>query len=181
MLRAGVVAPEPGIYVHLEKSGGPVPSTQFQKGTPIHIDTLPQNNVECHVCALGALFLASTFHKGTKLRYGVFGEVMFERDGNDKDSDIRFRSIANTLNDVFTESELKLIEQVFEWSDNVKDTVWAKEYEKATAHYVGKLSQVQLRLYAIMQTIIRAKGEFTHKELDRRPPPFPHSLESMKI
>lgn len=129
------------------------PTAQLQK----ELKKIPK----CEVCALGACFVSAVrkFNDLTvqEVELGKYNDEL----GLYTSSDLGRDGTTDKLNEFFEPEQLNRIEQAFEGWDR---SVYHND-EYGTVAFYAKYPNATRRMKAIMQNIIRNKGEFIPKDL----------------
>ena len=113
---------------------------------------------ECHVCALGACIMATT---------RFTNQLNFEDVGRTSD-EMAITKVSNVLTDIFTPEQLHIIEIAFEGHQSgerfavnvLGELLLNREQEKKCRDFYESYHNDDKRLIAIMENIIKNKGEF---------------------
>lgn len=154
-IKAKTLIPSSGTWVRLENADFLLDSDSLRAVT-LNKDTT------CKCCALGGLFLSCTLFNNkvtvgdvTEGDYGYLDDVI--RNGE---------KFSNGLNTIFSENQLKLIENAFEQGGGAFDPAYENFSDKYNAltseaiRFGKRFSSDKNRLIAIMNNIIKNNGTF---------------------
>lgn len=127
--------PKRGIFIHVDHTMSP--KTQLRSAI---------NTEHCDVCAMGALFVA-TVQRRNAITLGTYQAPDMPA----------HHKISKYLEDVFSEYDLKRIEQAFELGVGVYPT----DGDTSAVKFGRRYANVETRMRNIMENIIKHKGTFT--------------------
>jgi|SRR6185369_5172464 len=156
-IKTGVAKAETGTYFRIPQLDGDEGINSELFGNLELRDIIEKNQLKCTVCAKGAIFLSSLMKRNnfTLNMLSSYGEV-------------RGQECCDRVSDIFTRTQLDLIEDAFEGTYETSDGVdyWNtyddgySNKDKAIKKFYEKYTTDEGRLVAIMNNIIKNKGEF---------------------
>lgn len=176
-IKAGRLKPATGSFVTVTKVAGLFDSEhsftgdlstdliyEYDEKTEAR-DLLLNNTIkQCSCCALGGLFLGCTlYNNNTNLTQFAHASA----DISDYLTHFGGDTISNGLTKIFSESQLRLIEQTFEGDEGIvqsdlcdDDGIAFPKYSDASAQFYKTYPNPKSRLIAIMKNIIKNNGTF---------------------
>jgi hypothetical protein len=103
------------------------------------LETIKRSDVSCHVCAIGSLFVST-----------------MKKKKNGKLDDVDSDEMIHAMKGIFTHSEMRLLEEIFEGGSNQDANIF---YERYAA------DDSKGRLLGIMKNIVKNNGNFKYKNI----------------